>query len=133
MAKILLAEDDSSMRTFLARALERVGHDVISVADGFEALPHIANSKFDLLLTDIVMPSMGGRELASRAVAVRPGLKVLFISAYAHTETEPSEYQAAGFGYVPKPFTKEALCEAVARLLANGSEANARTANAAAG
>ena len=56
MAQILLAEDDESMRAFLARALERVGHQVTAVADGFEALPYVANNRFDL---DIVRGEVG--------------------------------------------------------------------------
>ena len=63
VAKILLAEDDESMRAFLTKALSRVGHEVCSVSDGFEALPHIEDGEFDLLVTDIVMPGMDGLEL----------------------------------------------------------------------
>ena len=62
MAKILLAEDDESMRGFLTRSLTRVGHEVRSVCDGFEALPYLADGDFDLLVTDIVMPGMDGLE-----------------------------------------------------------------------
>ena len=83
MARILLAEDDESMRTFLERALARVGHEVISVADGFAALPHIAGTRFDLLLTDIVMPGMDGLELARRASIEMPGIQVIFITGFA--------------------------------------------------
>ena len=69
MANILLAEDDDSMRVFLAKALERAGHSVASYGQGDEALGELDQQSFDLLLTDIVMPVMDGIELARRASA----------------------------------------------------------------
>ena len=60
MIRILLAEDDDSMRHYLCRALERSGYEVIAVDRGTAALPLIAQERFDLLLTDIVMPEMDG-------------------------------------------------------------------------
>ena len=68
VAKIILAEDDESMRAFLTRSLTRVGHEVCSVCDGLEALPYFAGGDFDLLVTDIVMPGMDGLELARRTL-----------------------------------------------------------------
>ena len=76
MVRILLAEDDESMRVYLARALERSGYEVVAVATGTEAVPHIRSDRFDLLLTDIVMPEMDGIELARRATELDPDLKV---------------------------------------------------------
>ena len=69
MARILLAEDDDSMRDFLAKALNRAGHDVDAVADGEEGLDALgeAPGAYELLLTDIVMPGVDGIELARRA------------------------------------------------------------------
>ena len=83
MVRILLAEDDESMRTYLARALERSGYDVVSVATGVEALPHIDSDRFDLLLTDIVMPEMDGIELAQHAATVAPDMRIMFITGFA--------------------------------------------------
>jgi two-component system cell cycle response regulator CpdR len=71
MALILLAEDDDSMRSFLAKALERAGHRVRAVADGIDALAALAEEDdIDLLLADVVMPGLDGIELARRASAV---------------------------------------------------------------
>ena len=67
MTKILLAEDDDSMRTFLAAALRRAGHEVQDYADGETALSALEREVFDLLLTDIVMPGLDGIELAIEA------------------------------------------------------------------
>ncbi|HYM30641.1 MAG TPA: response regulator, partial [Candidatus Cybelea sp.] len=83
MARILIAEDDDSMRHFLARALERAGHEVVAVAHGADALPVIAEGHFDLLLADIVMPEMDGIELASRAAAADRDIRVIFITGFA--------------------------------------------------
>ncbi|RYY32718.1 MAG: response regulator [Sphingomonadales bacterium] len=81
--RILLAEDDASMRVYLARALERVGYQVVAVDRGSAALPLIEREAFDLLLTDIVMPEMDGIELAQRAAAIAPGMRVMFITGFA--------------------------------------------------
>ena len=64
MLRILLAEDDDSMRVYLTRALERVGYQVVAVDRGTAAVPLLESDSFDLLLTDIVMPEMDGIELA---------------------------------------------------------------------
>ena len=85
MASILLAEDDESLRQFLARALTRAGHHVVDCGDGNDALAEIESetAHFDLLLADIVMPGLDGIELARRAGELLPGLKVLFITGFA--------------------------------------------------
>lgn len=83
MVRILLAEDDDAMRTYLARALERSGYEVVAVDRGTEALPLIESDHFDLLLTDIVMPEMDGIELAQHAATVAPDMRVMFITGFA--------------------------------------------------
>jgi two-component system, cell cycle response regulator CpdR len=83
MARILLAEDDTSMREYLQRALQRVGYDVAAVGCGTEAMPLLETEHFDLLLTDIVMPEMDGIELAQKASAIDPAIRVMFITGFA--------------------------------------------------
>ena len=83
MVRILLAEDDDSMRAYLARALERTGYEVVAVANGADAVPLISSDQFDLLLTDIVMPEMDGIELAQHAATVAPGMRIMFITGFA--------------------------------------------------
>jgi two-component system cell cycle response regulator CpdR len=83
MIRILLAEDDTAMREYLARALERSGYAVVAVDRGTAALPLLESERFDLLLTDIVMPEMDGIELAQKAAAMVPGLRVMFITGFA--------------------------------------------------
>ena len=83
MAKILLAEDDVSMREYLQRALQRVGYEVEAVGCGTEAIPLLEAGQYDLLLTDIVMPEMDGIELAQKASAMDPNIRVMFITGFA--------------------------------------------------
>src|SRR6056297_3366693 len=85
MARILLAEDDDSMRDFLGKALKRDGHEVEPVADGEDGLDALGENpgRYDLLLTDIVMPGVDGIELARRAAQIDPALKIMFITGFA--------------------------------------------------
>jgi len=83
MIRILLAEDDTSMREYLQRSLTRVGYDVDAVGCGTEAIPLLEAGRYDLLLTDIVMPEMDGIELAQKASAIDAAIKVMFITGFA--------------------------------------------------
>ncbi|WP_445193677.1 cell cycle two-component system response regulator CpdR [Sphingomonas sp. Tas61C01] len=83
MIRILLAEDDQIMREYLTRALERAGYAVTAVDRGTAAIPLLETERFDLLLTDIVMPEMDGIELAQRAGEMVSGLRVMFITGFA--------------------------------------------------
>lgn len=83
MIRILLAEDDSVMREYLTRALERSGYAVTAVDRGTAALPLIEAEHFDLLLTDIVMPEMDGIELAQKVAEIAPTTRVMFITGFA--------------------------------------------------
>ena len=103
MVRILLAEDDESMRAYLARALERSGYEVVSVSTGTDAVPLIATDRFDLLLTDIVMPEMDGIELAQRASECSPWTKVMFITGFAAVTLKASREQPQA-KVLSKPF-----------------------------
>ena len=118
MAKILLAEDDDSMRSFLARSLHRVGHEVRSVCDGFEALPYIADGDFDLLVTDVVMPGMDGLELARRTSLEIPGLKVIFITGFAAVSLNSQASKNSDARVLSKPFHLRTLVDEIDRVLA---------------
>ena len=83
MIRILLAEDEEAMRTYLARALENAGYEVTAVDRGTAALPLLESRHFDLLLSDIVMPEMDGIELAQRCAEISPDTKVMFITGFA--------------------------------------------------
>jgi two-component system, cell cycle response regulator CpdR len=84
MIRILLAEDDSAMREYLSRALQRSGYAVVDVDRGSAALALIeAGERFDLLLTDIVMPELDGIELAQKSALIDPDMRVMFITGFS--------------------------------------------------
>ncbi len=115
--RILLAEDDESMRGFLARALERAGYDVIACDDGAAAFSRLKEEPFTLLLTDIVMPRMDGIELARRAAEIDPDLKIMFITGFAAV-TLNSEIKAPKDARVlSKPFHLKDLVHEIDKLL----------------
>lgn len=116
--RILLAEDDESMRTFLARAIERAGYEVIAVDRGTAALPLIAQGGYDLLLTDIVMPEMDGIELAQRAAALAPDMRVVFITGFAAVALSRASAAAPKSRVLSKPFHLRDLISEIERLLA---------------
>ena len=118
MARILIAEDDDSMRLFLARELERAGHQVSSVGDGIAAIPLLENSEFDLLVADIVMPEMDGLELARRAEGLRHGLKVIFITGFAAVAMNARNNPMPGTTVLSKPFHLRQLVAEVDKALA---------------
>ena len=118
MARILLAEDDESMRRFLAVALEKAGHDVTSFGQGDEALAALKTFRFDLLLTDIVMPVMDGIELARHAAQIDPELKIMFITGFAAVALNPSNQAPAAAKILSKPFHLRDLVNEVQRMIA---------------
>jgi two-component system, cell cycle response regulator CpdR len=83
MARILLAEDDHSLRGFLTRALERAGHSVVDCENGDDAIDALDQGPWDLLLTDIVMPGADGIEVARVAASRQPGIRIMFITGFA--------------------------------------------------
>ncbi|MBL8895395.1 MAG: response regulator [Rhizobiales bacterium] len=118
MAKIILAEDDEDMRRFLARALERAGHQVTSFAEGASAFEEIKQADFDLLLTDIVMPEMDGIELARRAAELDPSLKIMFITGFAAVALHPDSKAPKDAKILSKPFHLRDLVAEVDRMIA---------------
>jgi two-component system, cell cycle response regulator CpdR len=117
-ARILLAEDDESMRGFLERALQRAGHEVASFANGEEAFERLKIEPFSLLLTDIVMPRMDGIELARRASEIDPKLKIMFITGFAAVTLNNDQAAPKDARVLSKPFHLKDLVREVDRLLA---------------
>jgi len=118
MAHILLAEDDESLRKFLAAALIKAGHSVTDFGDGAEAWDCVRTAGFDLLLTDIVMPGMDGIELAKRAVEMNAALKVMFITGFAAVALHPASGAPKQAKVLSKPFHLREIVAEVDRMLA---------------
>jgi len=122
MISILLAEDDEAMRTYLARALQNAGYEVIAVDCGIEALPYLQSREFDLLLSDIVMPEMDGIELAQRCAEMSPDTKVMFITGFAAVALRASR-EAPQAKLLSKPFHLRDLVMEVERIFGQSETA----------
>jgi two-component system cell cycle response regulator CpdR len=117
MARILLAEDDDNMRSFLARALERAGHPVSAVGDGDAALALASDSDFDLLLADVVMPGIDGIELARRVSVLLPELRIMFITGFAAVALNQPGFARRQPRVLAKPFHLRQLVDEVDKVL----------------
>ena len=115
MIRILLAEDDDAMRTYLARALEQAGYSVDAVDRGTAALPLLESAEYDLLLSDIVMPEMDGIELAQRCAEICPHTRVMFITGFAAVTLKASR-EAPRAKMLSKPFHLKDLVLEVERM-----------------
>ena len=118
MAKILLAEDDDSLRGFLVNALKRAGHVVKDFEEGRSALKALEREVFDLLLTDIVMPGLDGIELARRGSELDPAMKIVVITGFAGVALSGGGPQPAGATVLSKPFHLRELVDEVERVMA---------------
>lgn len=123
MIRILLAEDEEAMRTYLARALHNAGYDVVAVDRGTAALPLLIEGDFDLLLSDIVMPEMDGIELAQRCAEVSPKTKVMFITGFAAVTLKASR-EAPQAKVLSKPFHLKDLVMEVERIFGQQAQAS---------
>lgn len=119
MIRILLAEDDQVMREYLTRALEKSGYAVTAVDRGTAALPLIEAERFDLLLSDIVMPEMDGIELAQRAAEIAPDMRIMFITGFAAVTLKAGK-QVPQARVLSKPFHLRDLVLEVDRLFEAG-------------
>jgi CheY-like chemotaxis protein len=118
---VLVVEDDDSVRGFVRDTLSASGYTVIDVADGRKALeiaPHFPR-QIDLLLTDVVMPNLGGRELAEQLVKLRPEVKVLYMSGYTEDQTLAHGFSMGSVALLEKPFTARDLLVRVRKVLSS--------------
>jgi CheY-like chemotaxis protein len=115
---ILLVEDEAQVRAIVARMLEAQGYTVLQAAHGEAALELLESAApIDLLLTDLIMPRMGGRELAERVRELRPGLRVLFTSGYTEDVIVQNRLLDHDIMLLHKPFTRSALAAKVRETL----------------
>jgi two-component system cell cycle sensor histidine kinase/response regulator CckA len=110
---VLVVEDDSGVRRFASRVLESAGYTVLTAPNGAAAVELPADVPVDLLLTDVVMPGMSGRDVASKLAAARPGIRVLYMSGHTDKGIVHDGVLEPGIKLLGKPFTAEALLAAV--------------------
>ncbi|HEY4131553.1 MAG TPA: response regulator, partial [Gemmatimonadaceae bacterium] len=118
-ATILLVEDDAKLRPAVARLLEQAGYRVLQAANGDAALATLASrsASIDLVLTDLVMPGLSGRELSERIIAEFPGIPILFTSGYTDDIVIRQGMIERGHPFIQKPFTRDQLIAAVTGAL----------------
>jgi signal transduction histidine kinase/CheY-like chemotaxis protein len=116
---ILLAEDEDGVRRLLRRLLEEQGYRVLEAASGGEALTVVERhaGSLDLVVTDVVMPGMGGREMVARLLERRPGLRVIYISGYTDEAVLQHGVLTPGTAFLEKPFSPAELALLVRRVL----------------
>ncbi len=118
--RILLVEDEDTVRAVAERALARQGYEVTTAADGEEGLEAIVNGgQFDLVVSDVVMPSMDGPAMAREIRNLKPDLPFLFMSGYAE-ENLRRDIDIPNMHFLPKPFSVQQIAEAVERVLRGG-------------
>jgi CheY-like chemotaxis protein len=117
---VLLVEDDEHVRKAALRILEQAGYRVLIASNGGEALRHAENEPgvIDLMLTDVIMPGISGRDLAERMQQLRPELRVLFMSGYTDDAIIHHGVLAEGVALLQKPFTRESLLDKVREVIA---------------
>jgi CheY-like chemotaxis protein len=126
MARILIAEDEESIRNLVARALRQDGHEVLTANDGAEALDVLVREKgaFELLLTDIRMPVMDGIALALAAARDHPDLTILLMTGYADQRERAHGLDALIHDVLTKPFTLATMRSAVSEALSAHARAS---------
>jgi CheY-like chemotaxis protein len=119
---VLVVEDDDAVRGFATRVLEQAGYRVLAAAGGIAALEIAREATVDLLLTDVVMPTMSGREVADRLTSIAPGVRVLFVSGHDENAIVRQGVLDPSIRYLAKPFTADGLIGAVDDVLATPPE-----------
>lgn len=115
---VLVVEDDPTVRLMVVTALNDWGYDMVQTSSAHEAIPVLrSNKKIDLLLTDVGLPSINGRQLAEIARQFRPGLRVLFMTGYAEKAAMRGQFLDTGMDLVTKPFTLDGLSEKIREIL----------------
>lgn len=119
-ATVLVVDDDPAILLLVKAILEGCGYRVLLAENGDSAmhLIELHQLRIELLLTDVVMPNLSGADLAKCLVAMRPGLRVLFMSAFQDSDAVRVQVLEKGSGFVAKPFRTEGLVSAVQRALA---------------
>ncbi len=123
MGSILVVEDDDVLRELIPVMIERLGYQVISAPGPAVALELCTDSEqaFDLLLTDVIMPGMSGRQLRDAVMKLRPGIRVLYMSGYTSDIISAKGVLEAGIHFIQKPFSLKELAQKLATVMGTGA------------
>ena len=122
MSTILVVDDELSMREFLKILLEKEGHKALTAPDGEKAYKVIENEDFDLVISDIRMPGMGGLELLDSVKKVNPELPFIMITAFASPEDAVQAMKHGAYDYITKPFKVNEIKSVIRSAIASGSK-----------
>lgn len=121
---ILVVEDEPDVRDLIVDVLRDLGYQVLEAADGTAGLETFkSNPAIGLLLTDIGLPGLNGRQLADAARSLRPDLKILFMTGYAHNLASSDEFVSQGTELITKPFRVDQIAKRVQRIVGGAREA----------
>ena len=117
MSKILVIDDEQSMRDFLAIMLKKEDHEVVTAGNGIDALKAVHAEIFDLVITDVKMPGVGGIDVLKTIKEISPETVVIMITAFATAETAVEAMKLGAYDYITKPFTSTQLVNGINLLL----------------
>jgi len=119
----LLVEDDASVRAVVRRTLQSNGYNVVEAGNAGDAvrLAQDYRGKIDFMITDLIMPETSGRDLAQTVSALRPGIKVLYMSGYSDNTVLQHGMVSSDMEFIAKPFTQERLLEKIRQVLTTGN------------
>ena len=110
---VLLVEDDLLIRLSTAEMLANLGHSVAEAANAAQALDLLDQRAFDVLMTDLALPGLGGEELAARAIGQQPDLRVVFASGYEAIPNRADQEKLAGAVLLRKPYDERSVADAL--------------------
>ncbi|MBE9119020.1 response regulator [Lusitaniella coriacea LEGE 07157] len=127
--KILVVDDQKNIRLTIAQALDPLGYEVRTAVNGEEALRYLEAENYDLILTDLQMPGIGGLELLERAVKLYPDIQFLVISAHGTVDNAVEAMKLGAVDFIQKPFTPRELRDAIARVLSRRNSETEQESN----
>ncbi len=121
---ILIVEDETSVLFVTRKILERLGYRVLACSSPVEAIRVAVGHAggIDLLMTDVIMPEMNGRELADRILSIRPGIRVLFASGYTADELQSQGVLDEAYSFIEKPFSLKTLSATLRAILCSSHD-----------
>ena len=117
MARLLIVDDEKNIRLSLVRFFDSLGHQVVEAENGAQASAMLAESRFDLVLTDFRMAEMNGLELLKEARRIHPDTLVILMTVYATVESAVAAMKAGAYDYITKPFSLEEIQLIVERAI----------------